>query len=253
MAIGDFVGISEATTQRIVHKLSDVIAALSPEFIKFPSGDDILKIEAEIFHKAGFIRILGALDCVHIPIQSYGGEDAELFRNRKGFFSFNVQVIVNARLQIMDIVARWPGSSHDSIIFHNSVLKSRFENGEFGNKMILGDSGYPNLPYLMTPLLIPKTPAEILYNESQIRSRSIIERNFGVWGRTFPILTIGSRFRTPQTTMNVIIACAVLHNIIRSEVTEDSNLENYINIMQNYSEALHQDERKYLIENYFQK
>ena len=27
----------------------------------------------------------------------------------KGWFSINVQVIVNARLEIIDIVARWPG------------------------------------------------------------------------------------------------------------------------------------------------
>lgn len=43
-----------------------------------------------------------------------GGENAEIFRNRKGFMSLNVQAICAADTSIIDIVARWPGSSHDT-------------------------------------------------------------------------------------------------------------------------------------------
>ncbi|XP_066603005.1 putative nuclease HARBI1 [Prorops nasuta] len=164
--IGDFSGVSKNSATKIVHRVSNAIAKLSKEFIKFPmQQDDIIQTQARNFKQAGFIRVLGAIDCIHIRIQSYGGENAELFRNRKGFFSLNVQAIVNSKLQFMDIVARWPGSSHDATIFNNSVIKARFESGEFGNGLLLGDSGYPNMPYLMTPLTNPNTPAEILYNE----------------------------------------------------------------------------------------
>ncbi|XP_066584282.1 putative nuclease HARBI1 [Prorops nasuta] len=254
IAIGDFIGISKTSAIRIVHNVSAVIASLSREYIKFPStSDDILKTQAGIFNKAGFIRILGAIDCIHIKIQSNGGENAELFRNRKGFFSFNVQVIVNSKLQILDIVVRWPGSCHDATIFNNSAIKGRFEAGEFGNGMLLGDSGYPNLPYVMTPLLHPNTPAEILYNESQIRTRSMVERCFGIWTRIFPILSLGSRFRTPQRTMDMIMACAILYNIIRSDVEEVIDCDSYNNILLNYNEILHKNERQYLIENYFER
>ncbi|XP_066587825.1 putative nuclease HARBI1 [Prorops nasuta] len=251
--ISEFVGVSNASATKIVHRVSSAIAALSKEYIKFPlEPEDILRTQAGNFEKSGFIRVLGAIDCIHITIQSYGGEYAELFRNRKGFFSLNVQVIVNSKLQIMDIVARWPGSSHDSTIFNNSRIKHRFEVGEFGNSLLLGDSGYPNLPYLLTPLINPKSPAEILYNEAQIRTRSMVERCFGIWGRIFPVLTIGSRFRTPERTMNVIISCAVLYNIIRSNVEENITIDQYNNIVRNYNENLHADERRYLIESYFQ-
>ena len=34
-------------------------------------------------------------------------------------------------MRIIDIVARWPGSTHDQLIFNNSALKHRFEEGEF--------------------------------------------------------------------------------------------------------------------------
>lgn len=38
----------------------------------------------------------------------------------------------------MDIVANWPGSTHDVTIFNSSRLKARFENGEFNNGILLG-------------------------------------------------------------------------------------------------------------------
>lgn len=38
----------------------------------------------------------------------------------------------------MNIVARWPGSVHDSTIFNNSEIKRRYENNEFPNCILLG-------------------------------------------------------------------------------------------------------------------
>jgi hypothetical protein len=51
-----------------------------------------------------------AIDCTHIKIPSPGRENAELFRNRKGYFSINVQAVYGPNLDILNIVARWPGS-----------------------------------------------------------------------------------------------------------------------------------------------
>lgn len=139
----------------------------------------------------------------------------QLYRNRKGYFSINVQGVVNARLEIIDIVARWPGATHDSTIFNNSQIKALFEVGRFGDGILLGDSGYPNLPYLMTPLNNPMTPAEQLYNEAQIRTRCVVERAFGIWSRKFAVFNIGSCFFTVERTLPVIVATAILHNIAR--------------------------------------
>ncbi|XP_066583898.1 putative nuclease HARBI1 [Prorops nasuta] len=255
ISITDFCGISKSSAQRIVHKISTTIAEMYDEYIKFPTDpNDISKTEIENFKLPGFIPVIGAIDGFHVKIQSYGGGDSELFRNRKGFFSLNVQAIVNCKLQFLDLVVRWPGSIHDATIFDNSQIKARFENGEFGNAILLGDSGYPCLPYLLTPLQNPESPGEVLYNESLIRTRSMVERCFGVFGKMFPILTIGSRLRTPSKTMTLIIACGILHNISRSTVEpEDINEVVYNRINSELDENLHNDERRYLIENYFTK
>ena len=64
---------------------------------------------------------MGAIDCTHIKIPCPGGENAELFRNRKGYFSINVQAVCGPNLDILNIVARWPGSVHDARIFDRIV------------------------------------------------------------------------------------------------------------------------------------
>ncbi|KAK4879410.1 hypothetical protein RN001_007556 [Aquatica leii] len=78
--------------------------------------------------------------------------------------------------------------------------------------ILLGDSRYPNLNYLITPLLQPMIAAESLFNQSHIRTRNVIERPFGVWKRRFPCLALGLRVKL-ETTQNIIVATAILHNI----------------------------------------
>lgn len=173
-----------------------------------------------------FPRVIGAIDCTHVKVQSPGGEQAESNRNRKGWFSFNVQTVADANLKIINIVARWPGSSHDQHIFNNSRLQMRLERGDFGNFSILGDSGYRNTPYLATPFLTVDSAAKNLYNESQIRTRNVVERSYGVLKRRFPVLL--------DTVQTIIVACATLHNIaidnrdeilVGDEPEEDDDVE----------------------------
>ncbi|XP_066593233.1 putative nuclease HARBI1 [Prorops nasuta] len=239
--IADFSGISKKMAQIIIHRVSSEIANLFQRYIRLPRTEfGMLKTVKNNFLVSGMIRVIGAIDCVHVRIKSNGGEDAEIW--------------LNSDLQIMDIVARWPGSTHDSTIFDHSRLKQRFDDMELNNGIILADRGYRNHRYLLTPLANPTTPAEILYNEAHIRTRCMVERCFGVWGRLFPVLTIGSRFRKPQSTINVIIATAVLYNIIRrdSKPADKGNMQNYLNIDQIYADPTEND-RQYLIDNYFSR
>lgn len=104
-----------------------------------------------------------------------GGDDEESFRNKKGYFSINTQCICSPSLQIMDIVARWPGSWDDQLVFDNSSVEHKFETGVLKG-YLLGDGGYEVKPYLMTPLLNPATESEKLYNESHNKTRIVIER-----------------------------------------------------------------------------
>ena len=213
LTCGDFIGISKAAGSKIIKQVSRAVAELNQQYVNFPNTEEERNAVAQKFHNISkFPRVLGAIDCTHVRIQSPGGEDAEIFRNRKGFFSINVQAVCDADLRIQSIVARWPGSAHDSIIYQNSRVQARFENGEFGDFLLLGDSGYAISRHLLTPLRAVHNQAEDLYNESLIRTRNTVERCFGVLKRRFPVLAMGIRVKI-TTVQSIIVATAVLHNI----------------------------------------
>lgn len=158
LSSADFIKCDKSTVSRIVAKVSRVLANLSAEYIYMPRNElEIAEEQNKFFDISGFPRVIGAVDGTHIRILSQGiinklyinmlyflfiftgGNDAEIFRNRKGYFSINVQAVASADLLFKDIVARWPGSTHDVTIFNNSRLKGRCEMGHFGNGILLGN------------------------------------------------------------------------------------------------------------------
>ncbi|CAI6372056.1 unnamed protein product [Macrosiphum euphorbiae] len=181
---GDFLGVSKSSACVIVRTVSTAIASLCHQFIRMPTTDE------------------------EVP----GGHNAEYFRNRKGYFSLNVQTVVSPDLKIMDIVARWPGSCHDQTIFKNSNIYSQLVNGKWGNSLIVADSGYKNSSHIVTPFINPRGNIEELYNESIIRTRNPVERTYGVLKRRFPIVSLGLRLKL-TTSQAIIVACSILHNI----------------------------------------
>ena len=172
-------------------------------------------MQYDFYNIAQFPRVIGVIDCIHVPIKSPWGDDAELFRNRKGWHSINVQVIGDSQLLIRNIVARWSGSTHDSRIFDNCHQKVELEqNPMFQRHVILGDAGYPCRTYLLTPFCNPNDNAECRYNLAHIQTRNNVERLFGVLKRRFPCLSKGILTKM-DSTLSIIVATAVLHNLAR--------------------------------------
>ncbi|KAB0805098.1 hypothetical protein PPYR_02068 [Photinus pyralis] len=135
------------------------------------------------------------------------------------------------------------------------TLKALMET-DYQDYFLVGDSGYPVENYLMTPLLNPNTPAQHLYNEAQIRTRNVVERSYSVWKRRFAVLSLGLRVKL-TTTLNIIVATAVLHNIaINMKVINpppvEVNIENVEWDVAVYEERHGRDNvRTNLIDNYF--
>ena len=125
---------------------------------------------------------------------------------------------------IANIVAQWPGSTHDSSIFDNSHLCAMLEQQEFQGHLV-GDNGYPCRAYLMTLLLNAQTPAERRYNACHITERGLVERVFGVCKQRFPCLQDGLCTKL-DTTLTVIVTVAVLYNFgerLGDELSEEAD------------------------------
>ena len=217
---GDTLGLPQPTVSKIVARVSVVLAAMSNQYIRFP--EDLSTTKRDFYYLlpsrnpkfTPFPNVIGCIDCTHVEVVAAGVEDRELYRNRKGRLSINVQAVCDAGLNFTNVVARWPGSVHDSRIFQMSELCAKLENKELGQGWLLGDSGYALQPYLLTPLSNPQTAAEQNYNFCHIQVRNCIERAFGVLKKRWPVLAEPVR-QELSNGLATVMACFVLHNFLR--------------------------------------
>ncbi|KAI8116175.1 putative nuclease HARBI1 [Lucilia cuprina] len=197
------------------------------------------------YSKYGIPGIIGVVDGTHVRIKSPKSEERHLYYNRKGYYSLNVMIICDQNMVINFVDARQPGANHDSFIWKNSVvdkyLRNEFNRGKV-NSWIIGDSGYPLLPYLMTPYRTINSNEqgnqnmqmhvfcalktlflehvfgfpgneEENFNNRFCKARNIIERCNGVLKGRFRSI-IGDRgllYSTKKATQIVNASCA-LHN-----------------------------------------
>ena len=77
----------------------------------------------------------------------------------------------------------------------------------------IGDAGYSCRPYLLTPLQHPDTAAERRYNYAQSKTRTVIERTFGLWEKRFQCLRNKLQIKVERSLV-VITATAVLHKFL---------------------------------------
>jgi hypothetical protein len=105
--IGDYIHINQSNVSRIIKRVTLQLGGLSSQYIKMPTtNEEMSKIMFGFYAICQFPRVLGAVDCSHVKIQSPGGANAELFRNRKGYFPINVEAICDAELKLLHIIAR---------------------------------------------------------------------------------------------------------------------------------------------------
>ena len=64
------------------------------EGICFPEQLEQQQIQHAFYNYCHFPGVIGAIDCSHIPIKYPGGDHGQMFINRKGRSSINVQVIL---------------------------------------------------------------------------------------------------------------------------------------------------------------
>ncbi|KAL4706378.1 hypothetical protein ACJJTC_018477 [Scirpophaga incertulas] len=89
-------------------------------------------------------------------------------------------MICDCELTILNVNARYPGSTHDAFIWKSSAARQHLiQMQDVTDTWVLGDSGYPLEPWLLTPILYASPGSrKAKYTEQHIRSRNAIERCF---------------------------------------------------------------------------
>jgi len=97
------------------------------QFLSFP--ENLADIKRKFYDVGQFPGVIGAIDCTHVRIICPNKENAMAFVNRLQFYSINVEAVCDSDAFITNIIARWPGSTHDSRIFENSNIADKLRDG----------------------------------------------------------------------------------------------------------------------------
>nr|CAI5823755.1 unnamed protein product [Callosobruchus analis] len=257
------ISFSQPVASRAIQAVTNAIEArLGPIWIKFPiTLAENMEIQRRFMEATGFPGVLGAIDCTHVAMLP-PHEEEHNYLNRKNFHSKNIQMICDYDLKILNVNAQYPGATHDSFIWSQSAVKQHLEAAYNEGMWLIGDSGYPLQPWLMTPFHNPpqNTP-EFRYNAAHIRARNCIERCNGVLKSRFRCLLKERVLRySPERVGRIVNSCAVLHNICIAanldldveEVVEDEvNNEVYENNLQENIFRQGQATRGHLVNSYF--
>ncbi|XP_071091249.1 putative nuclease HARBI1 [Haliotis cracherodii] len=167
MCNGDDHGLSQPTISRVIFQTLDSLTShcFLRRFVTFPvQPQEIRRHQQRFYQTANFPGIVGVIDGTHIQIQAPSVNEKD-FVNRHNYHSVNTQIVFDSGDHIIDIVARWPGSTQDSRILTTSGLCRMFE----GNRLpvschLLEDSGYPCRRWILTPFLRPLQGPQTNYN-----------------------------------------------------------------------------------------
>ncbi|XP_010044171.2 protein ALP1-like [Eucalyptus grandis] len=177
-----------------------------------------------------FKGCLGALDGTYIRVR-VPEVDKPRYRNRKGEITSNVLGVCSRDMRFVYVLPGWEGSAADSRVLRDAIVKPNGLKIPVGNYYLV-DAGYTNgegflAPYRGTRYHLsewtegrtPNSPEEY-FNLKHSQARNVIERCFGLLKLRWAILRSPS-FYPIRTQGRIIIACCLLHNLIRREMAID--------------------------------
>ncbi|CAM4563129.1 unnamed protein product [Caretta caretta] len=158
-SVGNQFGVGKSTVGAAVMKVANTVKDLLISRVVTLGNVQII---VDGFAAMGFPNCVGAIDGTHIPILAPEHQAGE-YINRKGYFSIVLKALVDHKGCFTNINVGWPGKVHDACIFRNSGLFQKLQQGTFfpdqkiavGDVempiVILGDTAYPLMPWLMKP------------------------------------------------------------------------------------------------------
>ncbi|XP_065678136.1 putative nuclease HARBI1 [Hydra vulgaris] len=110
---------------------AEFLAKRVNEYIKYPTDPHVLnESRVNFYNVAEFPRITGLIDSTHVCIQKPRKREY-VYVNRSSNHSINVKAVCDYNGKFIDIVAKWPGSTHDARILRESKLGKKMIDSTF--------------------------------------------------------------------------------------------------------------------------
>ncbi|KAL5706080.1 hypothetical protein ACHQM5_024289 [Ranunculus cassubicifolius] len=227
---------SSETIHRHFHSVLNAILRLGREVIRPATADfsPLMAANTRSWAMTYFKDCVSAIDGTFMPAM-VPIDDQPRYRNRKGDIRHNVLAACSFDMKFTYILAGWEGSAHDSRLLRSALTRVRDKLFVPSGKYYLADAGFPHARGFMAPYRgtryhlndirgrTPASPKE-LFNYRHSSLRNVIERTFGLLKKRFAYLRT-TPFYNVDTQIKLIIACCILHNIIRDEDPDDLGTE----------------------------
>lgn len=227
----EMFAIGKSTVSILLREVVNAINDTMGHEITWPRGDRLRDCQTDFQNLCGLPACVGAIDGTHISIAKPQHGPADYYYFKSGGYTLNCQAVVDNHKRFIDLFLGMPGSTNDARMLRRSSLHElgnhnmlfERQHGVDGFSLFLvGDSGYPLLPWLMVPHRGPGqlSIAELLFNKRLRRGRCVVENAFGILKQTFKELLQKSQLHVTFMP-DVILSCAILHNVLLGQSAED--------------------------------
>ncbi|GBG78554.1 hypothetical protein CBR_g27779 [Chara braunii] len=228
--------MGKTSALQAVREVAEAIHAAFPNVVGF-GGLEERHRRMQRFRALGFPNCWGCIDCTHVYVdkpRSADGDDYCSGRNNRFFVV--AQLVVDSELQILDFCYGFLGTVGDAWALKNTSLYRRALKGSLFVDLpddpfraerpsipsvlggyLLGDGGYPNLPWIVIPYGQQPHLTRAMQRFDALHKivRSWVERFFGVFKMRFqysyrPHITDMSREKLE------LRACCIIHNLLQA-------------------------------------
>ncbi|GAB2234072.1 hypothetical protein Droror1_Dr00003309 [Drosera rotundifolia] len=227
--IGDAFGVSHSAVSQVTWRFVEIMEERGLHHIQWPKEAEMTEIKSKFEKIRGFPNCCGAIDTTHIAMCLPMADPAtKVWCDREKNHSMLLQAIVDPNMKFLDIVTGWPGKMSDSSVLESSSFFHLVEKGERlgGKKMdlchgsevgeyIIGDSGFPLLPWLITPYPGKDLQeSKVEFNKRHFATRMVSQRALTrlkeMWKIIHGVMWRPDKHKLPR----IVLVCCLLHNIV---------------------------------------
>lgn len=145
--------------------------------------------------------------------------------------SINCQAVIDSEKRFIHLYVGMHGSTHDSCMLRRSALHYLASHHDLcgptlgidrHSPYLLGDLGYPLLPWLMVPHQVENqlTVAKALFNKRLQRGRSVVKNAFGILKDSFHKVLLDKSELHLTFLLDVILCSYILQNVLLQQSHE---------------------------------
>lgn len=227
--IGDTFGLNQSTVSQITWRFVEAMEERGLHHLQWPAESEMETVKSKFEKMRGLRNCCGAIDITHIVMNIPAVDPSNnVWLDRERNYSMILQAIVDPEMRFRDILTGWPGSLSDTNVLKSSGFFQLVEEGARLNgktlhlsegteirEYIVGDTGFPLLPWLLTPYQgkgLSDHQAD--FNKRHSATRMVAQMAFTrlkeVWRIIQGVMWMPDKTRLPR----IVFVCCLLHNII---------------------------------------